>query len=132
MRRYVLTLAAATGLVGLAAATDAWGRDERPVPEAIPAGKAQSCISLSRINETRVRSDRVIDFVTNDRRVFRNTLPNACPSLGFEQRFAYATTLGQLCSIDTITVLQGPGFGRGATCGLGMFQPVMLTPRPKR
>ena len=132
MRRYALTLTAAAGLVALTAATHAWGRGDRAMPEAVPAGKAQSCLQLSRIRETKVRSDRVIDFIGTDRRVYRNTLPNACPGLGFEQRFAYATTLGQLCSIDTITVLQGTGLRGGVTCGLGTFQPVTLSAPPKR
>lgn len=132
MRRYALTVTAAAGLVAIAAATDAWGRSDKAIPEATPAGKPQNCLELKRIRETKVRSDRVIDFIGTDRRVYRNMLPNACPNLGFEQRFAYATTLGQLCSIDTIRVLQGSGTTGGVTCGLGAFQPVTLAPLPKR
>ena len=71
-----------------------------------------------------MRSDRVIDFVTSGGRVFRNTLPQACPGLGFERRFAYGTSLTQLCSVDIITVLYAAPLQRGASCGLGPFQPV--------
>ena len=107
-------------------ATAATAADRRHVPAAAPAGEPRSCIDLSRIRETRVRDDATIDFVMRDRRVYRNVLPSACPSLGFEERFAYETSLGQLCSTDVITVLYASGPMRGASCGLGRFQPVTL------
>jgi hypothetical protein len=39
--------------------------------------------------------------------------------------------LSQLCSTDIITVLMmgGPGLMRGASCGLGKFQPVTGVPK---
>ena len=98
------------------------------VPAATPTGPAESCISLRSIRQTRVRSDRVIDFEMTGRRTYRVTLPQACPNLGFEERFSYGTSLSQLCQQDIITVLQmgGPGLQRGASCGLAPFQPVRL------
>lgn len=105
---------------------------ERPdrVPAATPTGPARSCIPLTAIRESRVRSDQVIDFVMQGREVYRVTLPNRCPSLGFEQRFTYATSLSQLCQQDIITVLrQSPDLQRGASCGLAPFQPVKLAER---
>jgi hypothetical protein len=98
----------------------------RDVPAATPVGKPLGCIPLSRIRESRVRSDRVIDFVMRGRDVYRVTLPAACPGLGSERRFAYTTALAQLCSGDIITVLYGSGPVRGASCGLAPFQPVQL------
>lgn len=96
-----------------------------------PAGKPENCIQLHNIRETRVRSDRVIDFYMNGNRVYRNQLPHSCPQLGFEERFLYKTSLSQLCSVDIITVLtgSGPGLMQGASCGLGKFQPVSGAPR---
>jgi len=94
-----------------------------------PAGKAESCIPLHMIRESRVRSDSVIDFYTRGGKVYRNTLPHSCPQLGFEERFSYATSLSQLCSTDIITVLTSPGISRGASCGLGQFQPVTGAPK---
>lgn len=100
---------------------------DRRIPAATPAGAPESCIRLIDIRETRVRDDRTIDFIMRGRdRVYRNTLPHACPSLGFEQRFSYATSLSQLCSADIITVLYVGPLMRGASCGLGEFQPVTL------
>jgi hypothetical protein len=103
-------------------------RDRNAVPEARETGPAVSCVQISQIRESRVRNDRVIDFRTTGKRWYRNTLPYSCPSLGFEERFAYKTSINQLCSVDVITVLQSSGSGlhRGASCGLGKFQPVEL------
>ena len=110
-------------LILLALAAPAVARD-RAVPPTTPTGPAVDCISTLGV-QSRVRSDRVIDFIAG-RKVYRNTLPQACPSLGFEERFAYRTHTARLCSTDIITVLQGPGIARGASCGLGTFQPVSI------
>ena len=112
----------------LSVTTAAVAREKIPV--ATPSGAAVSCIPLVQIRETRVRDDRTIDFMMTGRKVYRNTLPSACPSLGFEQRFSYATSLSRLCSTDIITVLyQAPYLTPGASCGLGQFQPVTLAAR---
>ena len=100
---------------------------ETGVPAATPSGKPIDCVRLNDIRETHVRSDQVIDFELRDRKILRNTLPYSCPSLGFEERFTYSVTNGELCAVDTITVLESAGgLSRGATCGLGNFQPVTL------
>ena len=91
----------------------------------VPAGKAVDCVQLTAIRSTEVRDDRTIDFIMNGNKVYRNTLPMSCPSLGFEKRFMYKTSLSQLCSVDIITVLyQTGGLQRGPSCGLGKFQPM--------
>ena len=106
-------------------ATGAGARDKTPV--AIPAGAPVSCIPLVGIDHTRVRDDSTIDFFMRGRTVYRNTLPNSCPELGFEQAFSYKTSLSQLCNVDIISVLrQSSPLQRGASCGLGQFQPVTL------
>ena len=95
-----------------------------------PVGPPIDCLNLTQIRSTRVRSDSVIDFEMAGGEIYRNTLPISCPSLGFEERFAYATSLSRLCSVDTITVLHAAGGGaRGATCGLGSFQKIELPRR---
>ena len=99
------------------------------VPRAEPAGRPVTCLRTNEIRETLVRDDRTIDFVTNGRRVYRVTLPQGCPRLGFERRFAYETSIGQLCSTDIITVLPDTGLPHGASCGLAPFQPVTLARR---
>ena len=110
-----------------AVAAPGMARDRQAIPAATEVGKPETCIPLRQISETRVHGDRTIDFIMTGRKVYRNTLPYACPGLGFEERFSYATSLSQLCSVDIITVLYStPVLQRGASCGLGPFQPVTL------
>lgn len=135
-RLSLLALAGALLATGVTPATAQGEKTGKPVSknkdawkDAKPVGKPQSCVPLQQIRETRVRDDQTIDFYMNGRKVLRNTLPNSCPQLGFEERFAYKTSLSQLCSTDIITVLQSPGLSRGASCGLGQFQEVTLPPK---
>ena len=119
-----LVLAAASALA-LAGCTAEMEEDDfvSDAPQATVLGGPTDCIETSRIDSTRVYDDRTIDFEMLGDTVYRNTLPYECSQLGFEERFAYETTIGRLCSIDTITVLYGDG-QRGATCALGEFVPV--------
>jgi len=115
---------AAIAFAFLAAAPAIAAEQQHFVPK--PGTNAQSCIPIAQIRESIVRDDRTIDFRVG-RRLYRNTLPDACPQLGSERRFSYATSLSQLCSVDIVTVLltTGPGLTRGASCGLGQFQEVV-------
>ena len=99
---------------------------DKPDPYVPTSGAAIDCVHIQSIRSTNVRDDRTIDFIMNGNKVYRNSLPNSCPSLGFEKRFLYKTSLSQLCSVDIITVLwnNGPGLQPGASCGLGKFQPM--------
>ena len=100
-----------------------------PVPDATPTGKPESCVRLTDVSESRVRSDRVIDFYMRNGRVLRNTLPNSCSRLGFEQSFSYQVTNNQLCSVDIIRVIDRGMRAPGVACGLGQFQPVTVVGR---
>ncbi|MDB5715221.1 MAG: hypothetical protein JWO15_2618 [Sphingomonadales bacterium] len=127
MRNLIL----ATILTGFAA-TGSIAADRNAIPNATPTGPAISCVQSSSIRETRVHGDSTIDFVMNGGKVYRNTLPNSCPGLGFNETILYKTQTNQLCSVDIITVLQSPGLMRGASCGLGKFQPVELEKKQRR
>ena len=119
-------LLAASALL-FAAAPSSAGQKTSQVPPATPDGAPVDCVTLSQIRDTQVRDGQTIDFTMRGGKVYRNTLDGgACPQLGFEKRFLYKTSGNQLCSIDTISVLVEPGLSRGATCGLGKFQPVTL------
>ena len=111
-------------LILIPAALMLLGARDVPVPEATPAGDPVTCLRLTAIQQTMVRSDQIIDFRVG-RKTYRNTLPYPCPGLGFEQRYLHETRTGDVCSHDTITVLSGNAMP-GATCGLGKFQPVTL------
>jgi hypothetical protein len=124
--RTILIAPAVAALIVAAIAAPGGAKDRGRIPEATPAGKPESCVSTNRIRTTHVRSDQIIDFEMNGGQIYRNTLPYACPNLGFDETFGYETHTGQLCSVDTITVLQTASRTRGPTCGLGEFQPVTL------
>ena len=120
-------LLAASALLFAAAPGSAIEQDKRDkVPAATPAGDPVNCLRLRDIRQSKVRDDSTIDFYTFGGKVYRNTLDGACPMLGSEKRFAHKTSAAELCAIDVITVLQQPGLSRGASCGLGKFQPVTL------
>ena len=97
-------------------------------PAARVVGEAVNCIPLAQIRTSRVHDDSTIDFDMGGRKLYRNTLPNSCPGLGFEASFTYETSLSQLCSVDIIYVLRNTGamLQRGAGCGLGKFVPIEL------
>jgi hypothetical protein len=119
-----IPLAIGAGILSFAAQSQE--SEERPPSKAPPVetlGEPQSCIATSRIRNTVVHDDYTIDFRMNGGEIFRNTLPNRCPQLGFEERFAYEVSVGELCAIDMITVI-GSGAGRGVRCSLGEFVPV--------
>ncbi|WP_298670815.1 hypothetical protein [uncultured Sphingomonas sp.] len=122
-----ILLPAAIAIAALAAPGAARERNE--VPVATPDGKPQSCVPIMSLRESLVRNDKVIDFHISGDRYYRVTLPQSCSGLGSERRFTYSTSLSQLCSTDIITVLYQSPPMRGASCGLGQFQPVKIAKR---
>lgn len=88
--------------------------------------ETRKCVDLMRIDHTEVVDESTILFYMKGGDVYRNSLPNRCPSLATQERFMYRVALSQLCSIDVITVLADVGFGFIPTgsCGLGDFQPI--------
>lgn len=89
-------------------------------------GEPKSCVTISQIRSTKVIDSRNIDFHMAGGKTYRNTLPQSCPGLKFEDRFSYRTSLNQLCNVDIVHVLhdQGGQLHEGAGCGLGKFQMV--------
>jgi hypothetical protein len=131
MRRISLAIALVLATVATqSATTPSQEADRWALENARPTGEPENCLQLIRIRETKVRDNRTIDFVMNNGDIYRNTLPFECPGLAFDERFAYRTSINRLCNVDTITVLHSDGM-RGATCGLGQFQPVEIAERPR-
>jgi hypothetical protein len=124
----LLAAAAALMATGCSPTSAAPTSARQAPPAVVAAGAPVDCVQLTAIERTRVWGDDVIDFHMRGGKVYRNTLPMSCPNLGFEQRFSYKTTTGQLCSIDTIAVLPTGSSIPGPTCGLGKFQPVTIAP----
>ncbi len=86
----------------------------------------RSCVRTTQIRNTRVIDDQNILFYMRGSTVYHVTLPRRCPGLRREGRFSYRTTSGNLCHLDTITVLYSgaTGLDPGASCGLGYFREV--------
>lgn len=87
----------------------------------------EDCIPASRIDSTEVIDDNTIVFHMRGRdEVYVNYLPRRCPNLAREDRFTYRLRSTQLCSVETITVIEDFGFRPGFTCRLGDFYPVTV------
>lgn len=117
----------AAALAALLAAAPLHAEDA-PAPDAAPAAAekglpegASRCVSLHAIRSTRVIDAQTILFEMAGGKTLANRLPRKCPGLAFEKRFAYRTSLSQLCNTDVISVITN--VGRGASCGLGYFEP---------
>lgn len=120
--RVIFGLAAIATLAGCATDSSTTPRSQQLWT---PQGEPVSCITTNQIRSTHVVDDRTINFVMTGRdRMFRNELPFACSGLSFNRTFKHNSRTGQLCSVNTITVVDGSG-RRGATCGLGRFQPMV-------
>ena len=93
-------------------------------------GEPKSCVTISSIRSTKVIDNNIIDFRMAGGKTYRNTLPQSCPGLKFEDRFSYRTSLNQLCSVDIVRVVHDYGgqLTEGAGCGLGKFQQVEKVP----
>ena len=101
-------------------------RDAARVPAANVLGPGQNCIDRAQVRQTIVRSDSVIDFEMAGGRVYRSTLTQRCPGLGFDRAINYETSINQLCTQQIVYTLQNIGgvLQRGAACSLGEFVPV--------
>ena len=124
----VVPLIIGAGVIASCAPVEGTGRADPALagPPVKVLGEAKTCINRSQIRNSRVRSDQVIDFEMRGGRVYRSTLPNRCPRLGFEEAFTYTTSINQLCNTEIIYVAEQVGgeIRRGAGCGLGKFVPV--------
>ena len=88
--------------------------------------EGERCISTARIRSTEIVDAQTILFNMRGGVYYLNNLSHACPRLFREKRFSYRPTMGRLCSVDTIRVLEGYGSSlrEGTGCGLGSFYPV--------
>ena len=103
----------------------------KKTPEPVRAvGEPKNCVSIPQIRSTKVIDNSTIDFRMAGGKTYRNSLPQSCPGLKFEDRFSYRTSLSQLCNVDIVRVLHDTGgqLTEGAGCGLGKFQMVEKVP----
>ena len=87
--------------------------------------EARNCVDLMRVDHTYVVDDQNILFYMRGGAIYLNRLSHPVPGLDPDQAFMYRTSIGQLCRLDTVTVLERWGFGltEGASGTLGKFMP---------
>ena len=124
-----LALAPLPLILAACAPTDPAARadaDAARTPAVKVLGTGQNCINRSQVRATVVRTDQVIDFEMNGGKVYRSTLKNRCPGLGWDRAITYETSVDQLCTQQIVYSLTNIGGvpQRGAGCSLGEFVPV--------
>jgi len=92
-------------------------------------GKSQLCVSLTRIDTSRVIDDSNILFEMKGNKAYLNHLPHKCSRLGYEKSFSYSLSTNQLCNVDLITVFDSSSNISGPTCGLGKFEEYIEKPK---
>lgn len=87
---------------------------------------AEHCVRINDIEQIDIVDADTLVFRMRGGAVYRNDLPHRCPGLRPNDTLMYRSSVGRLCSIDVVTVLENWGFGYapGASCGLGMFEPI--------
>lgn len=83
----------------------------------------ENCVTVNRIQRTRIVDDNNILFYMRGGAIYRNYMPRKCPRLKREDSFTYDVRTNSLCNVDIIYVLErfGSSLQRGPACGLGMF-----------
>ena len=115
----ILILAGAASGTGSLAQEDAAETEERDL-------EARHCVRINDIDDIVIVDADTLIFRMRGNTVYRNDLPHRCPGLRRNDTLMYRSSVGSLCSVDMVTVLQdwGFGFAPGASCGLGMFHPI--------
>lgn len=123
LKPVILTFIAATAAAGVTAAQEQRDDDDQPRERDMDATQ---CVRVQSIDQIDIVDSDTMVFRMRGDEVYRNELPYNCPGLHQGDTLMYRTTVGQLCSVDVITVLEdwGFGFAPGASCGLGMFHPI--------
>ncbi len=94
-------------------------------------GNTESCVNLRFLKESTIIDNQTIFFESIGKKGYMNRLPHRCSQLMSQERFAYKTSLNQLCSTDIITVLDS--FGREwGSCGLGKFEEMERKPKDEK
>ena len=121
---HCLKLLAIVILAGVASGTAALAQEETEAEERDL--EARHCVRINDIDDIAIVDADTLIFRMRGDAVYRNDLPHRCPGLRRNETLMYRSSVGSLCSVDMVTVLQdwGFGFAPGASCGLGMFHPI--------
>jgi hypothetical protein len=87
---------------------------------------SEHCVRINDIEKIDIVDADTLVFRMRRGKVYKNELPHRCPGLRSNDTLMYRSSVGQLCSVDVVTILEdwGFGFAPGASCGLGMFEPI--------
>jgi hypothetical protein len=93
-------------------------------PDASPG--TEYCLSLIRIDDSKILDSRHMLFTMTDKSMYLNTLPRNCAGMDPGDTYTFRTSLNRLCHQDVITILHPGGHYMipGVSCGLGMFERV--------
>lgn len=107
-------------------AFDAGRAQDEPPNEGERDMSAVQCVRVTDIDGIDIANDQTLIFRMRGDELYRNELPHSCPGMRRNDTLMYRTSVGRLCNVDIITVLEdwGFGFAPGASCGLGMFHPI--------
>lgn len=85
-------------------------------------GETERCISSQSIRRIKAIDDSTIAFYMRNRDVYLNFLQWSCNGLRRNNRIAYETRGGRLCSMDRVSVIYDHGgLDTGIPCPLGVF-----------
>lgn len=103
-------------------------RRKRVLEEYEATGEVKSCVPMRSLRQSLILDDQTIFFEAVGRKGYMVHLPNRCPGLIREERFAYSNSFGSLCRAQIITILDS--FGRSwGSCSLGDFQEYKKKPK---
>ncbi len=113
-------------LVAVAGAGTSIAQDENDRQRDEQDGDAIHCVRVQGIQRIDIVDSDTLVFRMRNGKVYRNDLPYNCPGLRRDDTLMYRTTIGQVCDLDIVTVLEdwGFGFAPGVSCGLGVFHPI--------
>lgn len=121
MKHFTMIVAA---LAVIATAGHAQAKSGRMSMDALePTGETENCLRTYQIHETKVIDKSTILFRMNGNEYYVNRLPNRCSGLRLQGGFAYTIRgLNQLCSTDSIRVINTATGDLGQHCPLGKFE----------
>ena len=92
----------------------------------VASGKPRQCLPLRDIQQSRPVGDSVIMFRTGANRWFRNDLRAPCPSLRDDRILVFRASVGSVCEMETVDLVDSFSRMNFGFCSLGSFTPVTV------
>lgn len=131
-KRRAVIAAVLLAVLGAAAPAAPRGDDLAKALAGRMPGKPVNCIDTQGMSGPQVIDDRTILYRESGRRVWRNDLPDACPSLRPMTTIILRVYGGQTCRNDTFRTIDSGSSIPSALCRLGSFTPYDKPARPKK